>query len=101
MTNKLTDRKTYTEEFKRDAVRLSRERGNFATVARDLGLYPSILRKWVIVLKGESNHPFPGKGNPQDPQLAELLKENARLKEGNEILKKAVGVFHIGCDVRG
>ena len=44
-------------------------------------------------MKEEGERPFPGKGNPQDPELAALLKENARLREDNEILKKAVGIF--------
>lgn len=44
-------------------------------------------------MRNASDHPFPGKGNPQDPELTALLKENARLREDNEILKKAVGIF--------
>jgi transposase-like protein len=32
MTNKSNTQKTYTEEFKRDAVRLAGERGNIAAV---------------------------------------------------------------------
>ncbi len=93
MTGKSNARKIYTEEFKRDAIRLAEERGNIAAVARDLGIDHSILRKWIGAVKADSARPFPGKGNPQDPELAELLKENARLKEDNEILKKAVGIF--------
>ena len=85
--------KTYTEEFKRDAVRLAGERGNVSAVARDLGIDSSNLRQWIKLVKSASDHPFPGKGNPQDPELAALLKENARLREDNEILKKAVGIF--------
>jgi transposase len=85
--------KTYTEEFKRDAVRLAGERGNISAVARDLGIDGSNLRSWIKLVKSEADRPFPGKGNPQDPELAALLKENARLREDNEILKKAVGIF--------
>ncbi len=33
-----SERRVFTEEFKRDAVRLANERGNAAQVARDLGL---------------------------------------------------------------
>ena len=93
MTNKSNTQKTYTEEFKLDAVRLAGERGNIAAVARDLGIDASNLRKWIRLVKEEGERPFPGKGNPQDPELAALLKENARLREDNEILKKAVGIF--------
>ncbi len=82
-----------TPEFKRDAVRLAGERGNNSAVARDLGIDGSNLRSWIKLVKSEADRPFPGKGNPQDPELAALLKENARLREDNEILKKAVGIF--------
>jgi transposase len=88
-----TNRKTYTEEFKRDAVRLAEERGNIAAVARDLGIDHSSLRCWRQALHSKADRSFPGKGNPPNEQLAELLNENARLKEDNEILKKAVGIF--------
>ena len=36
---------------------------------------------------------FPGKGNPRDEEMARLQRENRRLKEEVEILKKAVGIF--------
>jgi transposase len=39
--------------------------------------------------------PFPGQGNPQDPELTQMKRENARLREENEILKKAVGIFTV------
>lgn len=39
-------RKSYTEEFKREAVRLAEERGNFCAVARDLGISESMIHRW-------------------------------------------------------
>jgi transposase len=85
----------YTEEFKRDAVRLATERGNVAAVARDLGLHESLLSKWKKRLDVAPQRPFPGNGNPQDLELAQAKRELARLKEENEILKKAVGIFTV------
>lgn len=90
-----TERRVFTEEFKRDAVRLAEERGNVSQVARDLGLHESVLTRWRRKLEAEPERPFPGHGNPQDPELARLRRENARLKEDNEILKKAVGIFTV------
>jgi len=58
MTNKSNTQKTYTEEFKRDAVRLAGERGNIAAVARDLGIDASNLRKWIRLVKEEGERPF-------------------------------------------
>jgi transposase len=88
-------RRTFTEDFKRDAVRLAKERGNTSAVARDLGIHESLLSKWKQRLQAAPDRPFPGQGNPQDAELAALKRENARLKEEVEILKKAVGIFTV------
>jgi transposase len=90
-------RRSYTEEFKREAVRLAIERKNVSAVARDLGLENSVLSRWkhaCLEAQGSTNlKAFPGKGNPRDEEFARLQRENARLKEENEVLKKAVGIF--------
>jgi transposase len=85
-----TTRKSYTEEFKREAVALVEKSGNRFKVARDLGIHASLLKKWQQKLTEHPDRPFPGKGNPQDEELHRLKKENARLKEEVEILKRSV-----------
>ncbi len=89
------DRKKYTEEFKREAVRLAKERGNLSRVARDLGINDTMLSRWKKRLEDAPERPFPGNGNPHDPELAQLKRELARVKEENAILKKAVGIFTV------
>ncbi len=89
----MTQRKVFTEEFKRDAVRLAKERGNIAQTARELGISDNTLQGWKLQLDKAPENPFPGNGNPRDPERARLQKENARLKEENEILTKAMGLF--------
>ena len=92
-------RRSFTEEFKREAVRLAVERGNVSAVARDLGISESVLNRWKRQLQQQAqwpspgNQPFPGNGNARDEELAKIQRENARLKQENEILKKAVGIF--------
>jgi transposase len=93
-------RRSFTEEFKREAVRLAIERGNVSAVARDLGISESVLNRWKRQVQqqeaqqsGPGNRPFPGNGNARDQELAKIQRENARLKEENAILKKAVGIF--------
>jgi transposase len=91
----MVERRVYTEEFKREAVRLAQERGNRAGTARELGVSDTVLSRWTKRL-GEANEDeaaFPGQGNPRDAELARLKRENARLEEENLILKKAVGIF--------
>lgn len=86
-------RRIHTEEFKRDAVRLATERGSIRATARDLGVSEAQLSRWKAMLTRPSENPFPGNGNPRDPELAKLEREVARLREENAILKKTVGIF--------
>ncbi len=89
----MSERKSYTEEFKREAVRLCTERGHLSQTARDLGVSVTVLQRWKKALTKGSANPFPGQGNPHDPEKARLERELARLREENEILKKAAGFF--------
>jgi transposase len=88
-----TQLKVYTEEFKRQAVRLARERGNIAQAARDLGIKDTTLQGWKSRMDKTPDNPIPADDNPSDAELARLQRENARLKEEVEILKKAVGII--------
>ena len=89
----MTVRKSFTEEFKREAVRLAKERGNISAAARDLGISDNTLQSWKKQLEQTPENAFPGNGNPRDPETAALQRELRRVKEENEILKKAVGIF--------
>ncbi len=66
---------------------------NVSAVARDLGINESVLQRWKKRLQEGEDRPFPGRGNPRDQEVAKLHKELARVKQENEILKKAVGIF--------
>lgn len=89
----MAKRKEYSKEFKEEAVRLAQESGNTSETARNLGLHLSILRRWQKEVKQEGEKAFPGKGHLKDEELRQLQRENQRLKETVEILKKAVGIF--------
>lgn len=91
----MVQRKVYTDTFKRDAVRLARERHNLSQVARDLGVAVSALARWKKRLEATppGEKAFPGLGKSRDEEMAKLQRENLRLKEENDILKKAVGIF--------
>lgn len=88
-----TSRRSYTSEFKREAVRLAEERGNQAEVARQLGINPSLIRDWKRQLDIEGEQAFPGKGRAVDQELARLERRLREVEEENAILKKAVGIF--------
>ena len=89
----MAERRVFTDEFKREAVRLAVERGNVTAVARDLGIDKQALNRWKHRISVDVDRPFPGHGNPQNQELVKLQREVARLREDNEILKKAVGIF--------
>ena len=89
----MTGRKSFTEEFKREAIRLAKERGNVCAAARDLGVSSNTLQNWKKQLEQTPENAFPGNGNPRDTETAALQRELRRVKEENEILKKAVGIF--------
>ena len=82
----------YSDEFKRDAVKLVRDRVLAAAqVSRDLDDPPSFLRKWVRELETNPVQAFPGHGQMKLEQLEidRLRKEVAKLKAEGHILKKA------------
>ena len=89
-------RQKFTPEFKREAVRLLRQSGRpAAVVARELGIPSNRLYKWAHDAENKGDQAFRGSGRPKasQDQLAMLQRENARLKEENEILKKAAAYF--------
>ncbi len=87
-------RKQYTAEFKREAVRLVTEQGlSLAQAARDLDINDNLLSRWKKQFLSEGAQAFPGQGHPRDEELARLRRENEVLRQERDILKKAVGIF--------
>jgi transposase-like protein len=90
-------RQSFTREFKLEAVRLLRNSGRpAAEVARELGVRRNQLYKWDEQFKTKSpDEVFPGPGRRVGAagELARLQRDNARLQEENEILKKAARYF--------
>lgn len=89
-------RRTFSCEFKLEAVRLVTERGvAVAQAAKDLDVHENVLRKWVRELREEPQEALPGNGKQkaQDAEIARLRKEVAKLKMERDILKKAAAYF--------
>jgi transposase len=89
-------RRTFTPEFKIQAVKLVTEEGkSVAEVARDLDLGESMLRSWKLALATTGVQAFPGHGNPPalEEELRRLRAENKRLQMERDILKKATAFF--------
>ena len=89
-------RRTFTPQFKRDAVDLVVKEGKTVTeVARSLGIARSLLQRWREQLERKDEQAFPGRGRP-GAELEELRRLQKQLKdvtEERDILKKALAYF--------
>ena len=89
-------RRTYTSEFKIEAVKLVTEQGySIAEAARSLGISENLLRSWKISFQAQGGQAFPGKGRlpALEEELRRLRADNKRLAMERDILKKATAFF--------
>jgi len=95
MTRK--DRKRYSREFKLEAVRRCDESGKAVTqVARELDISVHHLYRWRDEFIKQGEQAFPGCGkssSSSSDELSALRRENARLREERDILKKSLIFF--------
>jgi transposase len=86
----------YDATFRAEAIRLALSSSqSIAKTARDLGVKEGTLYNWVSAAKSQSSTVTDEQGNKANlvEELNRLRKENARLKEEREILKKATLFF--------
>ena len=89
-------RKTYTKEFKDEAVRQVVDgEQRVSDVAKLLGIQPAILSRWVKEYKLLGSDRFVGSGRQTnlESENKRLKRENLRLMEERNILKKAARFF--------
>lgn len=87
-------RQRFTAEFKREAVGLLRSSGKPVTVAaRELDVPRNRLYKWTADADQHGAEAFGGSGKRPNDEMAKLRRGVQRLKEENEILKKAAAYF--------
>jgi transposase len=89
-------RKTYTAEFKLQAVRMVTDQHlSAAEVARRLGVTEGRLHDWLKAFRTQGPDAFPGHGrlSPQEDELHRLRSEVKRLQAERDILKKAAAYF--------
>jgi len=90
--------KAFTEEFRREAVRLLRESGRSALeVAAELGISDTALRNWDQQLSAAETVKGRGRVLALEEEVRRLRRENERLQEEREILKKATAFFAKGA----
>ena len=88
--------KTYTAEFKREAVRLAQTSGKPIThIARELGISDTSIHQWRKELAEHSVEAFPGSGHQTalEEENRRLKRELERVRQERDIFKKTVGLF--------
>ena len=89
-------RTAYTEDFRREAVRLAeREPEQVAQIARDLDVHPETLREWMQRARSDGDAPIVAatRALTLEEENRRLRRENERLKDERDILKKATAFF--------
>jgi len=89
-------RRTFTPQFKKEAVALLKQGRSTTDVAHSLGIARSLLQRWKDQLdRKQPPEVFPGSGNrtPDAAEVAELRKRLRRVTEERDILKKALAFF--------
>jgi len=79
----MTIRKSFTKEFKLEAIRLLEKSDKTGTeIARELGIRRNMLYKWLDEVKEKGDNAFTGSGRPlkSDDKVNDLKRENERLK---------------------
>ncbi|MGI2106527.1 MULTISPECIES: IS3 family transposase [unclassified Shewanella] len=89
-------RKTYSKEFKLDAIALVREQNySIAEAARNLEVTPQLLGRWIKEAENDDGHAFRGNGKltPEQEEIRKLKAQVKRLEMEREILKKGDGLL--------
>ena len=90
----MQQRRKFSEEFKREAVGLTRQAGsNIAQIAQEVGVNANLLWRWRRELDADGKKPFPGAGVARDQELLALKRELARVKKERDFLRDAAAFF--------
>ena len=87
-------RRRFTPEFETEAVKLLEESGRpLQAVAEELGVRANQLRGWRIEQLAAGSAEALARQKAEAAELARLRRENKRLEQENEILRRAAAFF--------
>ena len=93
-------RPPYPPEFRREAVQLVRSGRSVKDVAESLGCSDQSLHNWVKQEQLDRHERDDGLTSAEREELRRLRRENARLKQEREILKRAAVFFAAETETR-
>jgi len=89
-------RRTFSKEFKREAVALVADHGySYAEAGRGLDIDAKLVGRWQRELEAADRDAFPGHGKlpPMQQRIRDLENQVKRLQMEKDILKKATAFF--------
>lgn len=83
--------KAFPKEFREDVIRVYRESdASMTQVAKDFGISPSCLKRWLAIDDRKSADPSPaGRAANEAEALREANKRIKLLEQENEVLRRA------------
>ncbi len=86
-------RPAYPESFRREAIELLRQGRTLAELAASLGVSAQTLRNWRRQDQLDRDERDDGVTTDERAELARLRRENTRLRQERDLLKRAAAFF--------
>ena len=89
-------KRTYTKEFKIEALNLAKQLGSYSAAAKQLGIRDNVMHAWKLkygISIDSSSKKSVAQAVQESEEVKKLRKENEELKKVNYILKKAAAFF--------
>ena len=93
-------RPPYPEEFRREAVQMLRAGRSPRELAEALGVSQQTLRNWRRQNERDRGERDDGLTSDERDELRRLRRENARLKQERDLLKRAAAFFAAETETR-
>lgn len=87
------ERRTFSEEFKKQMVQLLNSRKPRAEILREYDLSASAFDRWVSRINKTGSTKEAENRSPEEQELIKLRKENQQLRMENDVLKQAALIF--------
>lgn len=84
--------RVFSREFKQHVLKEVAAGKSQAAIARQYRILPKLISRWAVAYETDPEGAFVGKGRrkPAQATQAALARENARLRQENDLLKKAL-----------